>query len=89
MCTSPKPPNMPPDQSSGIGMAPTARGLAKTTNNQGEQCVLTFTELVLLWLETWDAEQPHKRQPAADQLRLLEHHARRWDHADHQQFIPS
>ena len=43
---------MPPDQSSGIGMAPTARDLAGTTKNQGEQCVLTFTELVLLWLET-------------------------------------
>ena len=29
---------MQPDQSSGIGMAPTARGLAGTTKNQGEQC---------------------------------------------------
>ena len=68
---------MQPDQSLGIGMAPTARGMAGMTKNQGEQCVLTFTELVLRWLETWDAEQPTERQPAADQLRLLEYHARR------------
>jgi len=51
--------------------------------------VPTFAELVLLWLETCDSEQPNKRQAAAAQLRLFEYHAKRGDHADRQQFIPS
>lgn len=67
---------MPPDQSRELGWRRQARRDQDDEESGRNNAVLTFTELVLLWLETWDPEQPNKRQPAADQLRLLEYHTR-------------
>jgi len=69
-----------------VGLAPTTP-LTGTTKNQGEQCSADVhgTRFIVAGNPVSGTTKQGVR--AAEQLRLLEHHNRRWDHADHQQFV--